>query len=128
MAIFQKKNPNQIDDRSISIEKYLDLAITDGFSSLRESAMTKNLSLGFQVLEFAGYQSEILARAKGLIEVTNDPLSLDDYEEAIALEAKYLRSQGVSDDLIESRLAAFKIAFILKQNEDTKPKAKEMRT
>ncbi len=124
--MFPKKN-SLIEDKTVSIEKYLDLAITDGFSSPRETALTKNLEQGLQVLEFAGYQCEVLGRAKKLIKIKDDPLMLDDYDEAVEKEEKNL-AKSTPDDIIPSKLAVFKIAFILKEFEMTKPKRNEMKT
>ena len=126
MLMFQKKI-SQFEDKSVSIEKYLDLAITDGFSSPRETALTKNLGQGLQVLEFAGYQSEVLARAKKLIHIINDPLMLDDYDVAVKKEKENLEKDNIPSDIIPSKLAVFKIAFILKEFEETKPKRQEMK-
>lgn len=126
MAVWQRK-PGQIEDRTVSIDKYMDMAITDGFSSPRESVLTNNLDSGLDVLKFAGYQSEVLARAKGLIKMSNDPLMEKDYELALKKETERLTKDN-KEDVIDAKLAVFKIAFILKEFELAKPKRKEMST
>lgn len=124
MNIWQKKQSGQIEDRTVNIEKYLDMAITDGLASPRESALANNFASGLEVLKLAGYQTEVLGRAKKLIEIPEDSLFIPDYPAAIAKERENLKD----DPGIETKIAVFKIAYVLKEFETGKPKRDDMKT
>lgn len=111
------------DENKVELEKYMDLAFIDAFKAPRESVFQGSFEKGLEVAVLAGYQAELLGRAKGSIKIENDPLLMEDYNEAIQAEKKRLlsRFKDMTEIKPQAYLAYFSICFILKEFEAKKP-------
>jgi len=130
---FFKGNPARFknDEYKVAFEKYMDYLFTSAYSSLHETALANNLNSGFLVTRLNAYQLELLFRAKGTIQIENDPLKNDDYQKALEEEKKRIKGEDEGNESQNSsmmlvRLASFKLAYFLKKFEEGKTKKDAM--
>lgn len=113
--VFEQKIKKTFNEPEVNVDKYLDLAITDAFSILREAVQNRNLADGLAAVQLSAYQVEVLAKARKIIGDDDE-----DYKQQVA--DAYSRLVKNDDDFKgKTNLAYFKIGYILSRIEDSKP-------
>jgi len=120
--MFQKKKYSNWKDNTIrapDTDYYLHVSIETGLKAPTNSIENNTpLDNAWTIVEMCAYQTEVFAWVKNLID-TEKPESK--YLQKIKEEEEKLKKTGIPPNILKAKLAYFKMGYILKAYEYSKP-------